>query len=157
MFYNARMNDTTERTQKVTIYTDGSCLGNPGPGGWAALLMCRGTEKMLTGHQAETTNNQMEMQAVISALTALKLACDIELFTDSKYVMDGATSWIHGWKAKGWKNSKKEPVKNKERWQQLDEAMQRHTINWHWVKGHAGDVNNERVDEAARAQAEQYR
>mgnify|MGYP000731212505 CR=1 FL=1 len=102
LFYNAHMNDTTERKQKITVYTDGSCLGNPGPGGWAALLICRGKEKMLVGDKKETTNNQMEMQAVISALTALKAACDIELFTDSKYVMDGATSWIHGWKAKGW-------------------------------------------------------
>ncbi len=155
MSYNAQMNDTTERMQKVTIYTDGSCLGNPGPGGWAALLLCRGKEKMLSGGQHDTTNNQMEMQAVISALLALKAPCDIALFTDSKYVMDGATSWIHGWKAKGWKNSKKETVKNKELWQQLDEAMQRHHIDWHWVKGHSGDENNERVDEAARAEAEQ--
>ncbi len=149
------MNDTTDSRPLVEIYTDGSCLGNPGAGGWAALLVCRGKEKMLVGGRPDTTNNQMELQAVIAALQALKTACQIHLYTDSKYVMDGATQWLAGWKAKNWKNSKKQAVKNQAQWQVLDGLLQQHQIQWHWVKGHSGHEQNERVDDAARQQAEQ--
>lgn len=151
------MNDTTDRRPMVELYTDGSCLGNPGPGGWAALLVHQGRERLLTGGQANTTNNQMELQAVIEGLAALKKACRVELYTDSKYVMDGATQWLEGWKAKNWKNSKKQAVKNQNHWQTLDALLQQHQIEWHWVKGHSGHEQNERVDEAARLQAEQYK
>lgn len=129
-------------------------MGNPGPGGWAALLKFRGKEKLLVGKQTDSTNNRMELTAVIEALKILREPCDIELYTDSKYVMDGATIWMNNWRRNGWRTSQKKPVKNVELWQQLTDVMQLHTINWHWVKGHAGHVENERVDDAARAQAE---
>jgi ribonuclease HI len=138
-------------TQKhVKIYTDGACSGNPGPGGWGALLVYGETEKELSGGEKDTTNNRMEMMGVIMALESLKEPCKIDLYTDSKYVLQGATEWMKGWKAKGWKTASKDPVKNKDLWERLDEAMQRHDLKWHWVKGHAGHAENERVDELAR-------
>ena len=136
---------------RVEIFTDGACSGNPGPGGWGALLRCRGVEKELSGGEKETTNNRMELTAVISALAALKTSCDISLYTDSKYVMDGITRWLPNWKKNGWKTSnKKSPVKNVDFWQRLDELAGGHEIRWIWVKGHAGHAENERVDELAR-------
>lgn len=142
---------------QVKIYTDGSCLGNPGPGGWAALMRYNSTEKMFSGGQLDTTNNQMELQAVISGLTALTKSCEVELYTDSKYVIDGFTQWMDGWKAKGWKRAKNKPLLNKELWQELDVKANKHKIAWHWVKGHSGHVENERVDQLARLEAEKIR
>ncbi|UJQ95810.1 ribonuclease HI [Mariluticola halotolerans] len=133
----------------VTIHTDGACSGNPGPGGWGAVLQYNGHIKELKGGEALTTNNRMELTAAIEALTSLKRACTVELHTDSKYVKDGLTGWIHGWKKNGWRTAAKKPVKNAELWQALDAAVQRHKINWHWVKGHAGDEMNERADQLA--------
>jgi len=133
----------------VIIHTDGGCSGNPGPGGWGAVLQYNGHVKELKGGAAETTNNRMELTAAIEALNSLKRSCTLELHTDSKYVKDGLTKWIHGWKKNGWKTSAKKPVKNTELWQALDEAVQRHKISWHWVKGHAGDEMNERADQLA--------
>ncbi|WP_368184767.1 ribonuclease HI [Aestuariibius sp. HNIBRBA575] len=137
-------------------YTDGACSGNPGPGGWGALLIAYEgeaviKEKMLKGGAAETTNNQMELLAAISALDALERPSTITIVTDSSYVKDGITKWIHGWKAKGWKTAAKKPVKNEELWKRLDEATKRHNVTWEWVKGHAGHPENERADELARA------
>lgn len=140
--------------KKITIYTDGSCLGNPGPGGWGAILLHNGEEKEISGANKATTNNQMEMQAAIEALKTLKEPFEISLYTDSKYLKDGITSWIHGWKRNNWKNAKKEPVKNKELWLILDSLVQDHKITWNWVKAHAGNELNERVDDLARMQAE---
>lgn len=136
-------------SDKVTIHTDGACSGNPGPGGWGAVLQYNGTVKELKGGAALTTNNQMELTAAIEALTALKRPCAIELHTDSTYVKDGLTKWIHGWKKNGWRTAAKKPVKNAELWQALDDAVARHTIDWRWVKGHAGDEMNERADQLA--------
>ena len=136
-------------SENVIIHTDGACSGNPGPGGWGAVLQYGSTVKELKGGAALTTNNQMELTAAIEALTALKRACTVELHTDSNYVKDGLTKWIHGWKQNGWRTKDKKPVKNVELWQALDAATQRHTINWHWVKGHNGDLMNERADELA--------
>jgi ribonuclease HI len=133
----------------VIIHTDGACSGNPGPGGWGAVLQYGDTVKELKGGAPLTTNNQMELTAAIEALTALKRPCEIELHTDSNYVKDGLTKWIHGWKKNGWRTSDKKAVKNVELWQALDAATQRHKINWHWVKGHAGDEMNERADQLA--------
>ena len=135
---------------KVEIYTDGACSGNPGPGGWGAILRTGKTEKELFGGELDTTNNRMELTAAIKALEALKRHCEVDLYTDSKYVMDGITTWIHGWKARGWKTADKKPVKNVELWQLLDAQMQRHSVKLHWVKGHAGHPENERADELAR-------
>jgi ribonuclease HI len=134
----------------IIIYTDGACSGNPGPGGWGALLQFGDTEKELFGGEAQTTNNRMEMMAAIMALESLKEPCAVTLYTDSKYVMDGITQWMKNWKARGWKTAAKKPVKNQDLWMQLDEAIARHQINWQWVKGHAGNVGNERADELAR-------
>ncbi|MGB1540520.1 MAG: ribonuclease HI [Rickettsiales bacterium] len=134
----------------VTIYTDGACSGNPGPGGWGALLRYGEAEKELSGGELETTNNRMELMAAIRALQALKHACAVELYTDSTYVKDGITQWIFNWKKNNWRTANKKPVKNADLWQELDEAVSRHKVNWHWVKGHAGDADNERVDELAR-------
>jgi ribonuclease HI len=134
----------------VEIFTDGACSGNPGPGGWGAILRFNGTTRELSGGEAVTTNNRMELMAAISALNALKEPCEVLLHTDSKYVMDGISSWIHGWKRNGWKTADKKPVKNGELWQALDEANRRHKVKWHWVKGHAGHAENERADELAR-------
>jgi len=137
-------------TKQVEIFTDGACSGNPGPGGWGAILRFNGKTKELSGGEAETTNNRMELLAAISALNALKEPCAVELHTDSKYVMDGISKWIHGWKKNGWKTADKKPVKNGELWQALDEANRRHKVTWNWVKGHAGHTENERADELAR-------
>lgn len=134
----------------ITIYTDGACSGNPGPGGWGVLLRWNGHEKELCGGEAETTNNRMEMMAVIEALKAVKKAVKIELYTDSKYVMQGITEWLEGWKAKGWKTASKKPVKNVDLWQEIDALVQQHDVSFHWVKGHAGHPENERADELAR-------
>ena len=134
---------------EVEIFTDGACRGNPGPGGWAALLRSQGIEKMLSGAEPETTNNQMELMAAIQGLEALKRTSSVALTTDSQYVGQGITQWIHGWKRNGWKTSQKQPVKNKELWQRLDAAVESHDVQWHWVKGHSGHEENERVDQAA--------
>jgi ribonuclease HI len=135
---------------RVVIYTDGACSGNPGPGGWGAILMSGRHRKELSGSERETTNNRMELIAAISALEALKGPSLVELHTDSQYVKNGIEGWIHTWKRNGWRTANKKPVKNAELWQRLDEARQRHKIDWHWVKGHAGEVENERADELAR-------
>jgi ribonuclease HI len=135
---------------KVVIHTDGACSGNPGPGGWGAILRYGGHEKELKGGEAQTTNNRMELTAAIMALEALTRPATVELHTDSQYVKDGIGKWIHGWKRNGWKTSEKKPVKNAELWQRLDQALARHQITWHWVKGHAGHDDNERADELAR-------
>ncbi|MDR3413214.1 MAG: ribonuclease HI [Formivibrio sp.] len=139
----------------VEIYTDGACKGNPGPGGWGALLRTSGHEKELFGGERNTTNNRMELLAVISALNALSRPCAIILHTDSQYVKNGITTWIHGWKKNGWKTSDKKPVKNADLWLQLDEAQKRHQIDWRWVKGHSGHEFNERADELANRGVEQ--
>lgn len=134
---------------RVVVYTDGACKGNPGPGGWGALLRAAdGTEKELFGGERETTNNRMEMMAVIQALSALRRPCLVELHVDSQYVLKGMTEWLPGWKAKGWVTAAKQPVKNADLWKQLDTLVhgQGHRIDWHWVKGHAGDPGNERAD-----------
>lgn len=134
----------------VIIHTDGACKGNPGPGGWGAVLQAGGGhEKELWGGEANTTNNRMELMAAIMALEALKRPCRVELHTDSKYVMQGVTEWIHGWKARGWKTADKKPVKNEDLWKRLDAARARHEVHWRWVKGHAGHVLNERADALA--------
>ena len=134
----------------VVIYTDGACSGNPGPGGCGAILTYGDKSKEISGGEANTTNNRMELLAAISALDALKKPSRVELHTDSQYVMKGITQWIHGWKKNGWKTADKKPVKNAELWQRLDEARRRHEIDWRWVKGHAGHEQNERADELAR-------
>jgi ribonuclease HI len=134
----------------VVIYTDGACSGNPGPGGWGAILTYGDSCKEISGGEAQTTNNRMELMAAISALDALKKPSRVELHTDSQYVMKGITQWIHGWKKNGWKTADKKPVKNAELWQRLDEARRVHDIDWRWVKGHAGHAENERADELAR-------
>lgn len=135
---------------KVEIFTDGACSGNPGPGGWGVLLRYGAHEKELSGFVPETTNNRMEMTAVIEALRALKKGCEIDLYTDSNYVKDGVTRWLPGWKAKGWKTAGKKPVKNQDLWEIIDSEIQRHNITWHWVRGHDGHIENERVDLLAR-------
>jgi len=134
----------------VEIYTDGACSGNPGPGGWGALLRYRGHEREICGGEPETTNNRMELRAVIEALTALKRPSRVALYTDSQYVQKGVTEWLAGWKANGWKTAAKKPVKNRDLWESLDTALQRHVVRWHWVKGHAGHPENERADALAR-------
>lgn len=146
----------------LIIYTDGACSGNPGPGGWGALLVARNgdavlKERELCGGAADTTNNRMELQAAISALEALERPSKLTVITDSAYVKGGVTGWIHGWKRNGWKTSARKPVKNVDLWQQLDEAQARHDISWEWVKGHAGHPENERADELARAGMEPYK
>ncbi|EFL88890.1 ribonuclease HI [Ahrensia sp. R2A130] len=141
----------------IEIWTDGACSGNPGPGGWGAILRSGKHEKELSGGEFQTTNNQMELSAAIEALNALKAESHVDLYTDSKYVMDGMKGWIHGWKKNGWKTAAKKPVKNAELWQALDRAVSRHEVTWHWVKGHAGQVENERADELARMGMEPYK
>ncbi len=131
---------------KVEIYTDGACKGNPGPGGWGALLIAGGHKKEMFGGEPNTTNNRMELKAVIEALSALKRPCEVVLHTDSQYVQKGISEWIHNWKARGWKTASKEPVKNVDLWQALDAAQATHRIQWRWVKGHAGHDGNERAD-----------
>jgi ribonuclease HI len=135
----------------VEIYTDGACKGNPGPGGWGALLRCRGKEKELKGYVLETTNNRMELTAAIEALSSLTRTCEVDLYTDSNYLRQGMQSWLFGWKQKNWKNAKNQPIKNIDLWQRLDELAKNHKIKWHWVKGHSGHPENERVDELANA------
>lgn len=135
--------------QKVTIFTDGGCRGNPGPGGWGAVLRFGDQEKEIYGYDPETTNNRMELMAAISALETLKRSCDIDLTTDSQYVRQGILEWMEGWKKRNWKNAAKKPVKNKDLWMRLDEAVQRHNIQWHWIKGHSGHEGNERADDLA--------
>ena len=135
--------------KKVEIFTDGACRGNPGPGGWGVLLRYRGTERHLYGGEAETTNNRMELQAAIEGLKALKEHCSVSLTTDSVYVKNGITTWLEGWKKKGWKTAGRKPVKNVDLWQALDEQNQRPPVEWHWVKGHSGHRENEIADELA--------
>jgi ribonuclease HI len=143
-------------------YTDGACSGNPGPGGWGALLVARDGDKVvktreLSGGEAETTNNRMELLGAINALETLERATKVTIVTDSSYVKDGITKWIHGWKARGWKTAAKKPVKNEELWRRLETAAARHTVTWEWVKGHAGHPANERADELARAGMEPFK
>jgi ribonuclease HI len=137
-------------TRRVVIWTDGACSGNPGPGGWGAILTFNGHERELSGGEPLTTNNRMELMAAIQSLETLTRACDVELHTDSQYLRSGITGWLHGWKRNGWKTADRKPVKNVELWQRLDEAAQRHNIDWRWVKGHAGNEMNERADALAR-------
>ncbi len=134
----------------VDIYTDGACSGNPGPGGWGALLIFRGNEREICGGEPATTNNRMELRAAIEALEALTKPSTVRLHTDSKYLRDGITQWITRWKRNGWKTANRKPVKNIDLWQRLDDAIARHGVSWHWVRGHSGDAGNERADELAR-------
>ena len=133
----------------VTIYTDGACAGNPGPGGWGAVLMYGDKEKEISGGEAETTNNRMELTAAIQALETLKTSCRVDLYTDSNYVRHGITEWLKDWKKRGWKTADKKPVKNVDLWQKLEAAAARHEVKWHWVKGHDGRTMNERADKLA--------
>lgn len=143
---------------KVEIYTDGSCLSNPGPGGWAAILVCRGKEKVISGGEPETTNNRMELLGAISALEALKKPCEVSFCSDSKYVIDGLSKgWAESWRQRGWKKSDNKPALNQELWQRLLDAVEPHTIEYVWIKGHAGHPYNERCDELARAEAMKYK
>ena len=137
------------KTEKVQIFTDGACKGNPGPGGWGAILRFQDNEKEINGYESLTTNNIMELMAVIESLKAISKPFEIEITTDSKYVKNGITSWIHNWKKNGWKTAAKKPVKNKELWVELDHLIQKHNISWKWVKGHSGHIENERADELA--------
>jgi ribonuclease HI len=136
-------------TDSVVVYTDGACKGNPGPGGWGALLRWKEHEKELFGGERVTTNNRMELTAVIEALSALKSRCQVAVYTDSEYVKNGITTWIHGWKQRGWRTADKKPVKNVELWQRLETLANQHDVQWHWVRGHDGDPGNERADALA--------
>jgi ribonuclease HI len=144
-------------SEAVQIYTDGACSGNPGPGGWGAILRFKGQEKELHGGEPQTTNNRMEMMAVLEGLRALTRPCVVEIYTDSEYVKKGMTEWLRGWKARGWKTADKKPVKNDDLWRLLDQEASRHTVSWHWVRGHAGHPENERADELARLGAKEAR
>lgn len=146
-----------EAAHSVTIYTDGACSGNPGPGGWGAILIYNSHRKELNGGERQTTNNRMELTAAIKALEALKGSCSVDLHTDSNYLRGGITGWIRQWKRNGWKTAARKPVKNVDLWTRLDEACTRHDIRWHWVKGHAGHPENERADELAREGMGPYR
>lgn len=146
--------DAPKLGASVEIFTDGSCLGNPGPGGWGVVLRWNGSEKELSGGENGTTNNRMELLAAIRGLEALTRPVPVDLYTDSQYVKNGITLWIHGWKRNGWKTSAKKSVKNEDLWRQLDDQMMRHDVTLHWVKGHAGHPENERADDLARAAAE---
>ena len=137
-------------SERVTIWTDGACSGNPGPGGWGAIIALGATRQEISGGDAQTTNNRMELMAAIGALELLSRACAVDVYTDSQYVRGGITGWLKGWKKNGWRTADKKPVKNIELWQRLDLAAQRHTVAWHWLKGHAGHAENERADELAR-------
>lgn len=141
----------TPPQKEISLFTDGACSGNPGPGGWGVLLRYGGHEKELGGGAENTTNNRMEMTAVIEGLSALKSPCRVTLHTDSKYVMDGITKYIHGWKRNGWRTADRKEVKNRDLWEQMDALLQKHHVRWIWVKGHAGHAENERVDAIARA------
>jgi ribonuclease HI len=134
----------------VDLYTDGACSGNPGPGGWGVLMLYKGNEKEICGGEADTTNNRMELMAAIQGLEALKRGMKVRIHTDSTYVKDGITKWIHSWKKNGWKTAAKKPVKNAELWQRLETAIERHDVSWHWVKGHSGHPENDRADALAR-------
>lgn len=154
MNFSTNFSEVIFKMYRVEIFTDGACSGNPGPGGWGVILRHKNTEKELSGGENPTTNNRMELTAVIEALKALKAPCDITLYTDSKYVMDGINQWLPKWKANGWKTAnKKSAVKNIDLWQELDTLQTRHQIHWIWVKGHAGHPENERVDKLARNQS----
>ena len=148
---------TANDSPVVEVFTDGACLGNPGPGGWAALLRWRDTEKLLAGGESATTNNRMELMAAIRALEALKRECDVLLTTDSQYVRQGVEQWLARWRANGWRTAGKQPVKNQDLWERLAAAAERHRVRWAWVRGHSGHPENERVDRAARAEAEQLK
>lgn len=143
--------------KKIDIFTDGACSGNPGIGGWGSILRFNGFEKELSGAENPTTNNRMELMAAIEALQALKETCEVNITTDSQYVKNGITQWIFGWKAKNWKKSDNKPVLNEDLWRRLDDLVSRHKVHWHWVKGHAGHVENERCDELARSAIKNYR
>lgn len=147
------MNDERETGDlpEVTVYTDGACRGNPGPGGWGALLVSGRHEKLLKGNESRTTNNRMELMAAIMALRELKRPCRVALWTDSEYLRRGITEWIHAWIKRGWKTASRQPVKNAELWRDLHEQTRRHRVEWHWVKGHSGHPGNERADELANA------
>ncbi|MBY0432102.1 MAG: ribonuclease HI [Rhodospirillales bacterium] len=151
------MAEATDSGSVVEIFTDGACSGNPGPGGWGVILRWRGTEKELCGGEPGTTNNRMEMMAVIEGLKALKRPCAVAVYTDSQYVQKGITEWVRGWKARGWKTAEKQPVKNEDLWRRLDEAASRHKVSWHWVRGHNGHTENERADALARTGLAQAR
>ena len=140
---------TQKKKRVVEIFTDGACSGNPGPGGWGGILRCGDKEKELSGYSANTTNNKMELLAAICSLEALKKRSSVELTTDSNYVRDGITKWIHNWKRNGWKKSNKKPVENRELWERLDAVASKHDINWHWIRGHTGHAENERADTLA--------
>jgi ribonuclease HI len=137
-------------TDAVEVFTDGACRGNPGPGGWGALLRFKGRERELSGGEASTTNNRMELMAAIVALETLKRSCEVDLTTDSQYVCKGITEWLPQWRARNWKTASRKPVKNQDLWQRLDEALARHRVRWHWVRGHSGHPENERADQLAR-------
>jgi ribonuclease HI len=141
----------------VEIFTDGACSGNPGPGGWGALLRYGDVEKEMSGGEPATTNNRMELMAAIMAIEAVKRPCEIHLHTDSEYLRNGITTWIHSWKARNWRTADKKPVKNVDLWQRLEHAIKTHNVHWHWVKGHSGHIENERADELARLAIRQMR
>lgn len=151
------MSEETVAQDAVALFTDGACSGNPGPGGWGALLRWKGIEKELSGAEPQTTNNRMELMAVIGGLRALTRPSIVDVTTDSQYVKNGITTWIHGWKRNGWKTADKKPVKNVDLWQDLEAECAKHTVRWHWVKGHAGHAENERADELAREAIKQMR
>ena len=144
-------------TDEVVIYTDGACKGNPGPGGWGALLVYKGVEKELWGGDPNTTNNRMELMAAIAGLIALTRPCSVKLVTDSQYVMKGIQEWLPNWKKRGWKTASKEPVKNADLWQKLDEEVNRHRVSWQWVRGHTGHPGNERADQLANRGVDEVR
>jgi ribonuclease HI len=144
-------------TDQVVIYTDGACKGNPGPGGWGALLVYKGVEKELWGGDPSTTNNRMELMAAIAGLIALTRPCSVKLVTDSQYVMKGIQEWLPNWKKRGWKTAAKEPVKNADLWQKLDEEVNRHQVSWQWVRGHTGHPGNERADQLANRGVDEVR
>jgi ribonuclease HI len=148
---------TGPATRVVDAYTDGACSGNPGPGGWGALLVWGGHERSLKGGAEHTTNNRMELTAAIEVLAALKRAATVRVHTDSKYLKDGVTLWLGRWKANGWRTADRKPVKNDDLWRRLDELLARHRVTWHWVRGHAGHAENERADALARAGMKPYR
>ena len=151
------MNAKAASKKIVEIFTDGACSGNPGPGGWGAILRYGTTEKEMNGGEPQTTNNRMELMAAIMAIEAVKRPCEIHLHTDSEYLRQGITTWIHSWKARNWRTADKKPVKNVDLWQRLERAIETHDVHWHWVKGHSGHVENERADELARLAIRQMR
>jgi len=151
------MSKATASLPQIEIHTDGACSGNPGPGGWGALLRYGSTEKELSGGEKLTTNNRMEWLATICALESLSKPCSVDLYTDSQYVQKGITEWLHNWIKRGWKNAKGDPVKNQDLWQRLSTASKLHHVSWHWVKGHAGHVDNERVDGLARLAVDAFK